>query len=175
MLSYLPSETQNHIIMALHSDSFHVIEKTVIGGLAGELDSLADLFAGNTYKLVLLKTGRIGVCAEIYTRGNSRSPLHHTEPVVIVLDLKKWETIPPFVFPDRIGFPYEHFPHVFYKGDNYPAGLCLTREDIHDWYSEHTLRDYVVRLNQWMQDAAKSNLIKMKETNKRAFQDGTRH
>lgn len=149
--------------MALHSDSFQVIEKTVIGGLAGELDSLADLFAGNTYKLVLLKTGRIGICAEIYTRGNSRSPLHHTEPVVIVLDLKKWETIPPFVFPDRIGFPYEHFPHVFYKGDNYPAGLCLTREDIHDWYSEHTLRDYVVRLNQWMQDAAKSNLIKLKE------------
>ena len=61
MLPSLPSETPNHIIMALHSDSFQAIEKSVIGDLARELDSLADLFAGNTYRLVLLKTGRIGV------------------------------------------------------------------------------------------------------------------
>lgn len=163
MLPRLPSETRNHTIMAQHSDSFKTIEKSVIGDLAGELDSLAELFAGNTYRLVLLKTGRIGVCAEIFTRGNSRSPLRRTEPVVIVLSLNNWETIPPFVFPDRIGFPYEQFPHVFYEGENYPAGLCLTRENIRDWYSEHTLRDYVVLLNQWMQDAAKSNLIKLKD------------
>lgn len=149
--------------MALYSDNYQSIEKSVIGGLAGELDALADLFAGNTYRLVLLKTGCIGVCAEIYTRGNTRSPLRRTEPVVIVLSLTDWDTIAPLVFPDREGFPYEQFPHVYYEGENYPAGLCLFRENIHDWYSEHTLRDYVERLNEWMQDAARGYLIKIKD------------
>lgn len=149
--------------MAKHSDSFQTIEKNKIGGLASELNSLADLFYNNKYKLVLLKTGRVGVCAEILTKANSRSVLHRTEPIVIVLSLTNWENIPPFVFPDRIGFPYNHFPHVYYEGENYPAGLCLTRENLQDWYSEHTLRDYVARLNEWMQDAAKTNLIKIKE------------
>ena len=106
--------------MALYSDNYQFIEKSLIGGLAGELDALADLFVGNTYRLVLLKTGCVGVCAEIYTRGSTRSPLRKTEPVVIVLSLTDWHTIAPFVFPDRDGFPYEQFPHVGLRPQEVP-------------------------------------------------------
>lgn len=148
--------------MAKFSDTCVAIDVAEITKeLARELDSLADLFAGNTYRLIKLKTGRIGVCADILTKANSKSYLHRAEPVVIVLDSINWQEIPPRVFPDRDDFPYKHFPHVFIRGDNYPAGLCLLREDIHDWYSEHSLRDYVIRLNEWMQDAARKNLIKL--------------
>lgn len=147
--------------MVRFSDTCTAIDKAEIGVLARELDSLADLFVDNTYKLIKLKTGSIGVCADILTKANSKSCLHRTEPVVIVLAPISWQEIPPLVFPDRNDFPYKHFPHVFYKGTNYPAGLCLLREDIRDWYSEHNLRDYVIRLNEWMQDAARKSLIKL--------------
>lgn len=149
--------------MANHSDNYQAIDKMSIGGLAGELDSLADLFFNHSYRLVRLKDGEIGVCAEILTKANSKSVLRRAEPVVIVLNPHNWETDLPFVFPDRIDFPYSHFPHVYYEGKNYPAGLCLTRENLSDWYSEHTLRDYIVRLNEWMQDAVRNNLVKTKE------------
>lgn len=149
--------------MAKHSDNYEPIKKTVIGALAGEIDSLADLFYGGTYSLILLPTGSIGVCADILTLAHSKSYLQRTEPVVIVLDKDNWKTKPPFVFPDRKDFPYNQFPHVYYEGKRYPAGLCLTRENIYDWYSEHTLRDYVARLNEWMQDAARKSLIKLKD------------
>lgn len=147
--------------MAKHSDRYATIDKATTGKLARELDSLAKLFVNSSYKLISIEEGRIGVCAEILTKANSKSCLHRAEPVVIVLDLDNWQTIPPFVFPDRTDFPYPQFPHVFYEGTKYPAGLCLTRENIRDWYSEHTLKDYLIRLNEWMQDAARQNLIKI--------------
>lgn len=149
--------------MVKHSDKYNSIEKNIIGDLAREIDSLADLFLNKSYKLVKIKADRIGVCADILTKANSRSVLRRIEPVVIVISLTNWKTISPFVFPDRVGFPYSYFPHVFYEGRTYPAGLCLTRENLSDWYSEHTLRDYVIRLNEWMQDAARNNLIKTYE------------
>ena len=149
--------------MAKYSDNYKPIEKKDIGELAGELDSLADLFYGGTYSLVILPTSNIGVCADILTMSHSKSYLQRVEPVVIVLSKNYWQTTPPFVFPDRTDFPYSQFPHVFYEGNNYPAGLCLTRENLRDWYSEHTLRDYVIRLNEWMLDAAQKSLIKLKE------------
>jgi len=149
--------------MVKFSDKFTTIDKAKTEVLARELDSLADLFVNRAYKLINLGTNRIGVCTDIFTRANSKSYLHRSEPVVLVLDATNWQEIPPLVFPDRNDFPYEHFPHVFYKGNNYPAGLCLMREDIWDWYSEHSLRDYVIRLNEWMQDAAKKSLIKLQD------------
>lgn len=147
--------------MARFSEKCISIDKNSIGALARELDSLTNFFAGGTYTLIQLGTGRIGVCVDIDSRANSRSFLRRTEPVVIVLNIKNWETTPPIVFPDRSDFPYKQFPHVFYEGREFPAGLCLTRENLYDWYSEHTLRDYVIRLNEWMQDAARKNLIKV--------------
>ena len=148
--------------MARFSEKCTSIDKNALGALARELDSLTNLFVGGSYSLILLGTGRIGVCVDIDTRANSRSYLRRIEPVIIALDMNNWETTPPFVFPDRSDFPYKHFPHVFYEGRVFPAGLCLTRENLFDWYSEHTLRDYVIRLNEWMQDAARKNLIKVK-------------
>lgn len=148
--------------MARFSENRPSIDKNALGALARELDSLANLFVGGSYSLIQLGTGRIGVCVDIDTRANSRSYLRRIEPVVIALDMNNWETTPPIVFPDRSDFPYEHFPHVFYEGRVFPAGLCLTRENLFDWYSEHTLCDYVIRLNEWMQDAARKNLIKVK-------------
>ena len=124
--------------MVKHSDKYNSIEKNIIGDLAREIDSLADLFFNKSYKLVKIKADRIGVCADILTKANSRSVLRRIEPVVIVISLTNWKTISPFVFPDRVGFPYSYFPHVFYEGRTYPAGLCLTRENLSDWYSEHT-------------------------------------
>lgn len=44
--------------MVRFSDTCTAIDKAEIGVLARELDSLADLFVDNTYKLIKLKTGK---------------------------------------------------------------------------------------------------------------------
>ena len=41
--------------------------------------------------------------------------------------------------------------------------MCLTREDIDDWYAEHTLKDYVNLVAKWLRDAAKGKLMKLTE------------
>ena len=144
------------------SDRYNPLEKTAIGDLAGELDSLANLF-DNGYFLVKLNNDTIGVCGDINTYSKSKSPLQHVEPVVIGISLQHWRTITPFVFPNRSDFPFEKFPHINYEKSGLPPTFCLARENMDDWYAEHTLKDYVCMVAQWLRDAAKGKLMKLTE------------
>lgn len=144
------------------SDRYNPLEKTAIGDLAGELDSLANLF-DNGYFLVKLNNDTIGVCGDINTYSKSKSPLQHVEPVVIGISLQHWRTITPFVFPNRSDFPFEKFPHINYEKSGLPPTFCLARENMDDWYAEHTLKDYVCMVAQWLRDAAMGKLMKLTE------------
>ncbi|MBR3426416.1 MAG: hypothetical protein IKG95_00585, partial [Bacteroidales bacterium] len=118
------------------SEQYSSIDKTTLGALAKEIDSLAEIFE-NSYRLVELDGNTLGVCGDILTYANTKSPLHRVEPVVIGISKTNWQTKTPFVFPDRINFPFEKFPHVNYKTKSLPSTLCLARENIDDWYAEH--------------------------------------
>lgn len=144
------------------SEQYSSIDKTTLGALAKEIDSLAEIFE-NSYRLVELDGNTLGVCGDILTYANTKSPLHRVEPVVIGISKTNWQTKTPFVFPDRINFPFEKFPHVNYKTKSLPSTLCLARENIDDWYAEHTLKDYVNLVAQWLRDAAKGKLMKLNE------------
>ena len=101
------------------SEQYSSIDKTTLGALAKEIDSLAEIFE-NSYRLVELDGNTLGVCGDILTYANTKSPLHRVEPVVIGVSKTNWQTKTPFVFPDRINFPFEKFPHVNYKAKSLP-------------------------------------------------------
>lgn len=143
-------------------DRYNPIEKNDIGDLAGELDSLANLF-DDGYLLLKLDDDTVGVCAAINTFSKSKSPLQRIEPIVIGVNLQHWQTVTPFVFSDRPDFPFEKFPHVNYEMSGLPPTFCLARENMDDWYAEHTLKDYVELVAQWLRDAAKGKLMKLTE------------
>lgn len=66
----------------------------------------------------------------------------------------------PDVYPDRLSFPFEHFPHVNYPHGNRPPSLCLSRVDAEEWYSGVSFRQFVETLIQWLDDAANDRLVK---------------
>lgn len=145
------------------SDKYSKIELTAIGELAEELISLASAFDDGCFSLIEIDNDTVGLCGDINTFARSKSALRHIEPVVIVISKNNWHNITPFVFSDRPDFPFNKFPHVNYEKDNFPPTLCLTREDIDDWYAEHTLKDYVMLVIDWFRDAAKGKLMKLTE------------
>lgn len=145
------------------SDKYPVIEKAAVGSLAGKLDSLVSVFDDGSYRLIELNADTIGLCGSINTFAKTKSPLQRLEPVVVGINKTHWQTTTPFVFPDRPDFPFTSFPHVNYSKGTLPATLCLSREDIDDWYAEHTLADYMDLVAQWLRDAAKGKLMKINE------------
>lgn len=145
------------------SDKYQKIELDSIGALAEEIISIASVFEDGCFSLIELDNNTVGLCGGINTFSRSKSALKHIEPVVIAISKNNWNNIPPFVFSDRPDFPFQKFPHINYEKGNYPPTFCLTREDIDDWYAEHTLKDYVNLVVCWLRDAAKGKLMKLNE------------
>ena len=145
------------------SDKYPKIEIAAIGALAGEITSLATVFDDGCFSLVELNGNTIGLCGGINTFARSKSALQRIEPVVIVISKTGWQTNVPFSFSDNPKFPFNKFTHVNYQHGDYPPTFCLARENIEDWYAEHTLKEYVELVAQWLRDAAKGKLMKITE------------
>ena len=143
------------------SDRYPVANTTDNEMLIRELDSLVSIFDDKQYRLIDLNESNIGVCGNINTFAKSKSRLQRIEPVVICIDKTNWQTNTPFVIPDRTDFPFKDFPHINYEKGDLPPTLCLTRENIDDWYAEHTLEDYFELVAKWLRDAAIGKLMKL--------------
>lgn len=157
------SKKPNLTSMDKISDKYPKIQLSAIGALVKELLPLASVFDDGCFSLIDLDNDTVGLCGIINTFARSKSALQHIEPVVIVISKNNWNNVTPFVFSDRADFPFNNFPHLNYEKNNLPPTLCLTREDIDDWYAEHTLKDYVNLVAKWLRDAAKGKLMKLTE------------
>lgn len=145
------------------SNKYQRIEIADIGALAGEIPSIADVFDDGCFSLVELDRNSVGLCGNINTYARSKSFLQRIEPVVIVINKTDWKTITPLSFSDNPKFPFDKFAHINYQHGEYPPTFCLSRENIEDWYAEHTLKEYVELVAQWLRDAARGKLMKLTE------------
>lgn len=115
------------------------------------------------YTLVELPEGSVGICTKIAVDVGSDSLLLVGEPVVIGVSSPDLEYDVPFVFPDRLNFPFSKFPHINFAHKGLPNTICLTREPIEEWYAEHTFGEYVNMVGKWLNDAARGTLMKLKK------------
>jgi len=115
------------------------------------------------YTLVELPEGSVGICTKIPVEVGSDSLLLVGEPMLIGVSSLDLEYNPPFVFPDRLNFPFSKFPHINYANKGLPNTICLTREPIEEWYAEHTFGEYIELVSKWLDDAAHGTLIKLKQ------------
>lgn len=145
------------------SDKYPKIVTAAIGALAGEITSLASVFEDGCFSLVELDKDTIGLCGNINTFARSKSALQRIEPIVIAIPKNGWQNKVPFSFSDDPRFPFAKFAHLNYQHGDYPPTFCLSRENIDDWYAEHTLLEYVELIAQWLRDAAKGKLMKITE------------
>lgn len=140
------------------------IENGVVLKLEEQLRSYKSSLFNETYKFVKTPRGEIAVGAKVHIDTGSNSKLLNNEPVLIEFSsIDNIEYSKISIYPDRIDFPFECFPHINFPIDNMPPSLCLTREDFSDWYSEHTFGDLINLINEWFSDANDGNLIKLKD------------
>lgn len=81
-----------------------------------------------------------------------------TEPIILVFDLKEYPTEPPKVFPDRLDFPKDSLAHLYVAVNGKPPGFCLVREGLKEWYSNKSIKDLIIRIANWLRDAAAGEL-----------------
>ena len=102
---------------------------------------------------------RIGV--ELPSRGPMGGvDIRDTEPVLVVLDQRDYPYKAPAVFSDRPDFPGSRLSHLNPVAPGAPASLCLHRGSIDDWFAEHTLLDFVERVEGWLRDAGMDRLMR---------------
>ena len=82
------------------------------------------------------------------------------EPVLIKLDKAFYPFEPPKAYSNRTDFPAENTPHINPVKEGFPFSICLFRGDAADWFSQHTIIEFVERLRKWMEDAAANDLNK---------------
>lgn len=115
--------------------------------------------------LVKLDHNHIGLLCKLFTDAPSNSCLKAREPILISLSESQplEEQVKIDVYPDRLDFPFAHFPHINPKLNQHPRSICLVREDFNDWYCEHTFGELLSLIRAWFDDALNDNLVKIKE------------
>jgi hypothetical protein len=80
------------------------------------------------------------------------------EPILIVFDTAEYPTTPPIVFTDRLSFPKNNLAHLYIAVNGRPPAFCLTRGSFADWYAGKRSVDLVIRIGNWLRDAATGKL-----------------
>ncbi len=102
---------------------------------------------------------RIGV--ELPSRGPMGGvDIRETEPVLVVIDRRDYPYKAPAAFSDRPDFPGSRLSHLNPVAPGAPASLCLHRGSIDDWFAEHTILDFVERVEGWLRDAGMDRLMR---------------
>lgn len=150
--------------MAKFSDNLPTIEETA--AFSTVIDIINQFLDGSFKKLVAFPDGRIGYVCSVITGAASNSNLKFRESIIIASPNNSDIESPEMtlnVYPDRLDFPFTHFPHINPKEDGFPRSICLVRENFNDWYAEHTFQDFLCLITQWFADAKDGNLVKTKE------------
>lgn len=103
----------------------------------------------------------VRVSVELPSRGPVGSvDIRDMEPVLVVLDQRDYPYKAPAVFSDRPDFPGSRLSHLNPVAPGAPASLCLHRGNIDDWFAEHTILDFVERVEGWLCDAGMNRLMR---------------
>ena len=81
------------------------------------------------------------------------------EPLLLIFNKNTFPYKAPIVYPDRLNFPFDKLPHMNLSKSYKPA-LCLHRGNIDEWFSEHNVEEFIVRIRSWLRDAASNRLIR---------------
>ncbi len=128
-------------------------------------DSLKSLEALNGHKLQILDWGndKIAVSYEVGvdlpSLGNFEDiDIREKEPIILVFDLINYPLSAPKVFTDRLDFPKRNLAHLYIAVNNRPSGFCYVRGNADEWYANKRIEDLIIRISNWLRDAATGEL-----------------
>ncbi len=101
----------------------------------------------------------LNITVELPPLGNADGiDIRSKEPVLVVIDTKSYPGVSPMVYPDRLDFPKDSLAHLYVAVKDKPPGFCLVRGSLSEWYSNKQLKDLVIRIGNWLRDAAAGEL-----------------
>jgi integrative and conjugative element protein (TIGR02256 family) len=80
--------------------------------------------------------------------------IRSVEPILLVFHLSEYPTDPPKAYPDRIDFPKNSLAHLYVAVNDKPPGFCLVRGGLKEWYANKRISDLIIRIQNWLRDAA---------------------
>lgn len=80
--------------------------------------------------------------------------IRKVEEVIFVLSLKDYPTKAPTVHTDRLDFPKNRLAHLYIAKEGMPSAFCYVRGSYNEWYANKRITDLVVRIKNWLRDAA---------------------
>lgn len=150
----------------LYSEKFDKINTNVCSAdIKSALLSVQEVCINNSYKLFSFCKDYIGISFKIEVPLPSRGTVNEIdikeiEPIFLLINSKTYPYEAPLVFSDRHDFPSDKLPHLNPVPKGSPSCFCIHRGDINEWFIEHTLKDFILRLQNWLKDAARDRLIK---------------
>ncbi|MEN2282229.1 ThiF family adenylyltransferase [Algoriphagus sp. SE2] len=128
-------------------------------------DSLKSLEALNGSKLQILDWGNdkiavpFNIGVNLPSLGNFENiDIREIEPIILVFDLINYPLSAPKVFTDRLDFPKSNLAHLYIAVNNRPPGFCYVRENADEWYANKRIDDLIIRISNWLRDAATGEL-----------------
>lgn len=128
-------------------------------------DSLKSLcqIQGNRVKVLDWGNGRIAIPIEINidlpSLGNFEDlDIREKEPVILVFDIVNYPVSAPRVYTDRLDFPKNNLAHLYVAVNNRPPAFCYVRGNADEWYANKRIEDLVIRISNWLRDAATGEL-----------------
>lgn len=128
-------------------------------------DSLKSLnrIQGNEVKILDWGNGRIAIPLELNidlpNLGNfDNLDIREIEPIILVFDLINYPVSAPKVYTDRMDFPKNNLAHLYIAANNRPPAFCYVRGNTDAWYANKRIEDLVIRISNWLRDAATGEL-----------------
>ncbi len=101
----------------------------------------------------------IDVAVDLPSLGNFNDiDIQSTEPVLVVFDVDDYPAEAPLVFTDRLDFPKDKLAHLYVAKNGKPPAFCYVRGSSNEWYANKRIQDLVVRIGNWLRDAAAGEL-----------------
>ncbi|MDJ1485946.1 Mov34/MPN/PAD-1 family protein [Cytophagaceae bacterium YF14B1] len=131
--------------------------------LSASLQGLVRFLGGKPLKLFDWDGDQLAisltVAVELPPLGNFDGiDIRKQEPVLIVINLVNYPHVPPAVYPDRLDFPKDQLAHLYVTREGGPPAFCLIRGSKEEWYANKQLKDLVIRVSNWLRDAASGEL-----------------
>jgi len=96
---------------------------------------------------------------DLPTHGNFRDiDIRKEEHVLLVFDIHNYPSKAPKVFSDRMDFPKDKLAHLYVAVKGFPPAFCYVKGDRDSWYANKRIDDLLIRISNWLRDAASGEL-----------------
>ncbi|QPH40101.1 ThiF family adenylyltransferase [Pedobacter endophyticus] len=101
----------------------------------------------------------VDIAVELPSLGNKDGiDISPSEPVIFTFSLRHYPAFSPTVLTDRLDFPKDKLAHLYIAKNGRPPAFCYVRGDSNEWYANKRINDLLIRIGNWLRDAATGEL-----------------